>query len=137
MALLDWNVGVIVAGRLFARAPVDARQPVVRQQQLHRPIDRRTSNWATLATQVIVELLGAKRLGIAHDSFQDSPARLGDPVSLIAQVGQHVLNPRHSDTPLCLRSHIGSESHLMSRRWSIAHDTIREPAAEYGTQGII
>ena len=87
MPLLDQHVGMIVAGRLLIWVPMDARQPVIREQQVNGSIDGCTAYWTALTAEILIELLGAKRLSIPHDPFQDGRARLGDPVSLIAQMG--------------------------------------------------
>src|SRR6266508_222903 len=82
-----------------------ARQPVLREQQIHRAVDGRAANRSALTAEILIELLGAKGLRVAHDPLQDGPARFRDPMPLRAQVGQHMLNPRHSDTPRYLNAH--------------------------------
>jgi hypothetical protein len=69
MPLLDRHIGMIIARRFLVWAPMNPRQPVIREQQLNRPVDGRAANWPAFTTQILIQLLGAKGLRIAHNSL--------------------------------------------------------------------
>src|SRR6266545_5827755 len=98
MALFYRHVGVVVIA-LFRGTPMNPREPAIGKQQIDGSVDRRSTDRAVITPQIFEQLLGAERLGIPHDALQDRPARLCHPVSLSAQVGEHVLYPHHTFTP--------------------------------------
>jgi 4-aminobutyrate aminotransferase-like enzyme len=49
-----------------------------------------------LAAKIAEQLLGAERLIVLRDSFQDGATRGGHSMSVRAQVFEHIFSPRHS-----------------------------------------
>src|SRR5262245_31933088 len=96
VALLDRHIGMLVGtGDLAARAPVDTRKPMVVVQQIHCAIDGSTANRPALAADIFEKLFRTKWLVILSDAFENGAAWAGDPVALVAQVGQNLFYPRH------------------------------------------